>query len=63
MSELREKHKSVIEGYYYACCPHRKMTLVHGKNGTDTFIKCSKCGNFLHVEIKDDTVLVERKNS
>ncbi|MDE6441754.1 MAG: hypothetical protein K2L12_03255 [Clostridia bacterium] len=61
MTTKKESHKTIIDGYFYACCPFCKTTLIHGRNGTDTYIKCPQCGDYLHVEIKDDTVMTERK--
>ncbi|MDE6471667.1 MAG: hypothetical protein K2L52_01435 [Clostridia bacterium] len=61
MATPKEEHRGVIEGYYYAYCPYCRMTLTQGKNGTDTFIKCPQCGRYIHVIIKDDTVLTKLK--
>lgn len=61
MAVPKEEHRGVIEGYYYACCPYCRITLTQGKNGTDTFIKCPQCGRYIHVIIKDDSVLTKLK--
>lgn len=61
MSAQKEKHKAIIKGYFYACCPYCKSTLTQGKNGTDTFVKCPLCGDYIHVIIQNDSVLTKRK--
>lgn len=61
MSPLKEEHRGVIEGYFYACCPYCKTTLIQGKIGTDCFIKCPQCGKYIHIIIKDDSVLAKPK--
>ncbi len=59
MKTQNEKHKSVTAGYFYACCPYCKTTLTQGKNGTDCFIKCPQCGQYIHIIIKDNMVLTK----
>jgi len=61
MSIPKDDHRAGMEGYLYAACPYCRMTLLQGKNGTDTFIKCSQCGRFIHVLIQDDAVIVKPK--
>lgn len=53
----------IIEGYSYARCPHCCKTLVHGASGTDCFIKCPQCGRDIHIVIKDNSVMIESKQS
>lgn len=61
MDLLDEESGEIIEGYYYARCPHCGMLLIHGANGTDCFIKCSQCSCDIHIVIKDDSVMIEKK--
>lgn len=61
MEELDEESGRIIEGYYYARCPHCCRTLIHGANGTDCFIKCPQCSQETHIVIKDDSVTIELK--
>ena len=63
MEELDEESGEIVEGYYYARCPHYCKMLIHGANGTDCFIKCSQCGRNTHIVIKEDPVLIEQKAS
>ncbi|MDE6867637.1 MAG: hypothetical protein K2J83_00630 [Clostridia bacterium] len=57
----KEKHKSIIDGFFYACCLYCKTTLTQAKNGTEALIKCPLCGEYIHIVIKNDTVLTRRK--
>lgn len=61
MTNPKEKHKAIIDGYFYACCHYCKTTLTQGKNGTDCFIRCPQCGQFVHIIIYNDTVLTKQK--
>lgn len=61
MSPQRDKIKSIKDGYFYACCPYCKTTLTQGKNGTDTYSRCPTCNEYIHIVIKDDSVLTQRK--
>lgn len=47
--------------YYYACCPHCNTTLVQAKNGMDGYIKCPKCDNYIHIIIRNGTVVIKTK--
>lgn len=53
----------IIEGYYYARCPHCCKILVHGASGTDCFIKCPRCGRDTHIVISDNSVTIEPKRN
>ena len=44
----KEKHKAIVEGYFYVCSPYCKTTLTHGTNGNDAFIKCPLCTEYVH---------------
>ncbi len=55
MTAQKEKHRAILEGYFYACCPFCRLTLLQGRNATDCFVKCPQCGQYTHVIIKDDT--------
>lgn len=61
MTNPKEKHKAIIDGYFYACCPYCKTTLTQGKNGTDCFIRCPLCGEYIHIVVTDDTVITKKK--
>lgn len=61
MTNPKEKHKAITDGYFYACCPYCKTTLTQGKNGTDCFIRCPQCGQYIHIIINNDTVLTKQK--
>lgn len=62
MEVAKEKHKAILDGYYYACCPFCKTTLTQGANGTDCHIKCPLCGEYIHVVIRDNTVITRKKD-
>ncbi len=62
METQKEKAQTKTEEYWYACCPYCRNTLTQGKNGTDIIIKCTQCGQYLHVVIRDDSVMTERKS-
>ena len=47
--------------YYYADCPHCNNTLVQAKNGMEGYIKCSKCGKYIHIIIRNGTVVIKTK--
>ena len=61
MSGTKEKHKAILEGYFYACCPYCKTTLLQGKNGTDCFVRCLTCSEYIHIKIENESVLTKRK--
>lgn len=61
MTSSKDEHRGVINEYFYACCLRCRTTLIQGKNGTDCFIKCPQCGQFVHIIINDDTVLTKHK--
>lgn len=61
MAIHKEKHKSVIIGYFYACCPYCRNILTQGKNGTDTFSRCSQCGRYIHIVVRNNSVFTEEK--
>ena len=42
--------------YFYACCPNCKSVLIQAKNGLEGYTKCSKCGEYIHIVIRNDTV-------
>ncbi len=60
MTGFKEKHKAILEGYFYACCPYCKNTLIQGKNGTDCFSRCPTCGEYIRIFIDDDSVLTKK---
>ena len=63
MATPKEEHRGVIEGYFYAACPFCRTTLTQGQNGTNCFIKCPQCGRYIHIIIKDDSWLPNRKGA
>ncbi len=60
MTTPKERHRAIIEGYFYACCPFCKNTLMQGKNGTDCILRCSTCGDFIKVIVTEDTVTTQQ---
>lgn len=60
MAAPKEKHRAIIEGYFYSCCPYCKNTLIQGKNGTDCFSRCPTCGEYIHIVIASDCVLTKK---
>lgn len=61
MTGQKKKYKYFIEGYFYGCCPFCKTPLTQGRNGTDSYNLCPTCGQYIHVLIKNNKVLVELK--
>jgi len=61
ISGPKKKHKTIMEGYFYACCPYCKTPLTQGKSGTDSYNLCPTCAAYIHVQIKNNKVLVEPK--
>ena len=51
------------QSYYYVCCPHCNTTLAQAKNGMNGYIKCSKCNNYIHVIIRNGTVVAKTKGT
>lgn len=47
--------------YYYACCPKCKAVLIQAQNGLDGYTKCSKCGAYVHIIIRDGLVTTRIK--
>ncbi len=47
--------------YFYACCPNCKAVLIQAKNGLEGYTKCSKCGEYIHIVIRNDTVTTKIK--
>lgn len=46
---------------FYACCPHCKTILVQAQNGMDGFIKCPNCDKYIHIIIRNGTVVTKTK--
>lgn len=53
--------KEIKETYFYACCPYCNTTLIQAKNGMDSYIKCPKCDNYIHIIIRNGTVVIKTK--
>lgn len=47
--------------YFYACCPNCKSILIQAKNGLDGYTKCSKCGEYVYIVIRDRIVTTRLK--
>jgi uncharacterized Zn finger protein (UPF0148 family) len=47
--------------YYYACCPKCKAVLIQAQNGLDGYTKCPKCGEYVHIVIRDGLVTTRLK--
>ena len=47
--------------FLYACCPHCKTVLIQAQNGLEGYTKCSKCGEYIHIVIRNDTVTTKIK--
>lgn len=56
-------NKVFLEGYFYACCPCCKSTLIQAKNGLDGFIKCGQCGKYIHIVIVNNSVHTKQKET
>ena len=61
MTATKETVRNDNWDYMFACCPKCRTTLVQAQNGMNGYVRCSQCGTYIHVVIKDYTVFVERK--
>ena len=58
-----EDKKLGVKSMFYGCCPICKSILVHAQNGMDGYVKCQKCNKFLHIIIRNGTVVAKTKTS
>lgn len=58
MEKEIENNKSKL---FYACCPFCNNTLAQAKNGMDGYIKCPKCDKYIHIIIRNGTVVTKTK--
>ncbi len=47
--------------YFYACCPKCKAVLIQAQNGLNGYTKCPKCGEYVHIVIRDGLVTTRLK--
>ncbi len=50
-----------VKSMFYGCCPICKTVLIQAQNGLDGYIRCTKCENYVHVIIRNNTVSAKLK--
>ncbi len=56
-----EDKKLGVKSMFYGCCPICKTVLIQAQNGLDGYIRCTKCENYVHVIIRNNTVSAKLK--